>query len=498
MPVELPSTGPEWTAETFQRIAHQAFDVLWQAKVTAGAIDGDIMMLRDIGVDLGFPPGGLPNPLPFAKFFELNHPDDRPAVQQAIDESTASGKPFYIVHRFVGVDQRVTWWEAHGIALDWSPDSTVHWIGAARNITVHRQLQEDLQRALAEANRLRSRLELDNLVLQEEVERTTEFHELIGASPLLERVKQSIAQVAGSSTSVLITGETGTGKELVAREIHRRSQRVQRPMVVVNCAALPPSLIESELFGHERGAFTGAVSRRLGCFERADGTTLFLDEVGELPLDMQAKLLRVLDTGEFSRVGSHDSRRVDARVVAATNRNLLREVESGNFRRDLYHRLHVFPIELPPLRERREDIPLLVAYLVDHLGRRTGSRVRRVSDGVMARLVAWDWPGNVRELENVVERSLLQSRGTELEVDMLGAARHAAPLPVASGAPAATGSESLVELERRHIAAVCASSGWRIKGAGGAAERLGVKPATLYFRMKKLGISRPDRDGETR
>jgi transcriptional regulator with GAF, ATPase, and Fis domain len=289
---------------------------------------------------------------------------------------------------------------------------------------------------------------------------------------------------------VLLLGETGTGKELLARALHERSPRSARPFLRVNCAAIPASLIESELFGHEKGAFTGAVAGRAGRFEAAHGGSLFLDEIGELGVDVQAKLLRVLQDGTFERVGSSRTQRSDVRIIAATNRDLERAMAEGRFREDLYYRLSVFPIRVPPLRDRREDVPLLVWSIINRRQRALGRRITDVPKRAMQALTAYDWPGNVRELENVVERALVLSHGSTLQVeDPGGATRPAADAPAA---PAARGSLlALDDVEREHIRSVLERCGWRVNGAGNAAEVLGLHPNTLRFRMKKLGVSRP-------
>jgi formate hydrogenlyase transcriptional activator len=334
-----------------------------------------------------------------------------------------------------------------------------------------------------------------NLALRAEIESVHPPAEVVGKSMALKRVLQEVDQVAGTNAPVLITGETGTGKELVARAIHRVSPRRERPLVTVNCAALAPTLVESELFGHEKGAFTGAGARRLGRFERADRGTILLDEVGELAPAVQAKLLRVLQMGEFERVGSSETVRVDVRVIAATNRDLEREVKRGRFRQDLYYRLCVFPIHVPPLRERREDIPLLVAYLVEKKGAVLGKRVERIPRQTMEVLTAYEWPGNVRELENVIERALILSRGSAPVADTafvgLVGDRAATVSTARPAAPADATATTLAKADHAHILRVCEACGWRIKGPGAAAERLGLNPSTLYFRMKKLGIKRP-------
>jgi len=306
---------------------------------------------------------------------------------------------------------------------------------------------------------------------------------LIGESPLLERVREQITQVASTGSTVLIQGETGTGKELVARAIHDKSARRERPLIKVNCAALPRELVESELFGHEKGAFTGALQQRRGRFELADGGTLFLDEVGELPLELQPKLLRVLQEREFERIGGTRSLHVDVRVIAATNRDLHAEVGAGRFRPDLYFRLNVFPIVLPPLRERRDDIARLLHYFTTRTARRLGRSVDGISPAFIERASAYGWPGNIRELENLVERALIMSQGGMLDASGLLSAGPAAALPTES-----VGAATLEEVERAHILRVLDGAGWTIEGDRGAARILGLNPSTLRGRLRKLGI----------
>ena len=351
---------------------------------------------------------------------------------------------------------------------------------------VARPIAASVAHALAyeEIARLKTLLENENTALREDLDRAALFGDVVGASPAIRRVLAQVEKVAPTDSTVLITGETGTGKELIARAIHRGSPRAERALVKVNVAALPTPLVSAELFGHERGAFTGAFQRRLGRFELAARGTLFLDEIGELPLETQSALLRVLQDGEFERVGGSQTLRTSARVVAATNRDLHDDVERGAFRRDLFYRLNVFPIEVPPLRERPEDIPILVEYFASLHGRRLGKKVRRVEPASLERLVSYAWPGNIRELENVVERAIILGEEETLSIDegLLGR-------PRAKG-PAAEAPRSLRDAERGAVKEALAASGGRIAGAGGAAARLGIPPSTLDSLIARLGVDK--------
>jgi PAS domain S-box-containing protein len=359
--------------------------------------------------------------------------------------------------------------------------------------------------------REQARLKAQNIYLQEEIKAVHNFEEIIGASAGLLKVLEQVQRVAPTETTVLVAGETGTGKELIARAIHSTSRRADKPFIKLNCAALPAGLVESELFGHERGAFSGAIQRRIGRFELAHHGTIFLDEIGEMPLDVQAKLLRVLQEGEFERVGASHTTTVDVRVIAASNRDLAKAVRDGEFRQDLYYRLNVFPVTLPPLRERAQDIPLLVKFFAQKYAPRVGRRVESIEPETMLRLTQYPWPGNIRELENLIERALILSSSNVLHVDadILGPAMpartsdptQAAPPRDLEGSPAtpagaqATGTgtgadSSLLTVQRDHILRTLEATGWVIEGARGAAARLGMKPATLRFRMKKFGIRR--------
>jgi transcriptional regulator with GAF, ATPase, and Fis domain len=306
---------------------------------------------------------------------------------------------------------------------------------------------------------------------------------MVGESEAVRAILQSAEQVARTDSTVLVTGETGTGKELVAHAIHSRSDRRNAILVKVNCAALPAGLIESELFGHEKGAFTGALSRKIGRFEMADGGTIFLDEIGDLPLELQAKLLRVLQEGEFERVGGTTTLRTNARVIAATNHDLATAVDEQRFRDDLYYRLNVFPIHIPPLRRRTEDIPLLAHHFALQFATRMGRRIESIPAKTMDALMRYRWPGNVRELQNVIERAVIISQGSSLELGEWPPRG-----PRSDDTPT---EQTLEEVERKHILATLDHTNWRVSGAGGAAGILGLKPSTLESRMKKLGITRP-------
>ena len=343
------------------------------------------------------------------------------------------------------------------------------------------------------AEREKARLEQQNLYLQEEINASRDFKEIVGRSPALAAVLENVRRVAPTDATVLITGQTGTGKELIARAIHSISKRRDQPLIKVNCAALPSGLVESELFGHERGAFTGAIARRVGRFELADGGTIFLDEVGELSLDVQAKLLRVLQEREFDRIGGRAPQQVDVRVIAATNRDLASAVRENTFRDDLFYRLNVFPIELPPLRDRKDDIPLLAHYLLNKYAMQIGRPIDGISPETIERLQAYPWPGNIRELQNVIERAAILATGRVLEIG-------AELLPVSSGCQCRMRLQKTLRLDdletvdRNHILAVLKQTNGRISGPDGAACILALHPNTLRSRMKKLGISRDTGD----
>ena len=346
-----------------------------------------------------------------------------------------------------------------------------------------------LRAVLAENDRLREHLEAECASLKAELGDARDFTEIVGVSAALDATLQKVRHVADTNAPVLLLGETGTGKELLARALHTHGPQRDGPFIAVNCAALPAALIESELFGYEKGAFTGASQAKPGRFELADRGTLLLDEIGELDPPLQTKLLRVLEDGVIQRLGATVTRKVDVRVIAATNRDLRRDMREGRFRSDLYYRLAVFPIEVPPLRDRREDIPLLVWHFVESRQRSLGRAITKIPKATMATLQAYDWPGNVRELQNVIERALILSHGSVLRVDeMLGPAA-AARDDAGSRSPI----ESLQDVTRAHIVQVLERCRWTIEGRGQAADRLGLNPSTLRNRMRKLDIARPAR-----
>ena len=339
----------------------------------------------------------------------------------------------------------------------------------------------------AEIDQYKRRLEVENEYLQDEIRAESGFDHIIGESESLRAVLRKVRQVAGVETTVLLTGETGTGKELIARGIHEASARKDRPLIKINCGAIPQGIVESELFGHEKGAFTGAIQKRIGRFELADKGTLFMDEVGELPLDTQVKLLRVLQEQEFERVGSTKPIRVDVRLISATNRDLEKEVAEGRFRSDLFYRLNVFPIRVPPLRERPGDIPVLVDYFLAQFQRKLGKSLKGVTPETLDQLQRYAWPGNIRELQNVLERACVLATGP---VVALGETlRSSTPGVAAASSGAPTPLLTLEESERAHIRRALAAADGRVHGPKGAAELLGINPSTLRSRMQKLGVT---------
>jgi formate hydrogenlyase transcriptional activator len=352
--------------------------------------------------------------------------------------------------------------------------------GIFANALMRNRGEQELHKAFSEIKQLKDRLEAENTYLREEITLQFAHDEFIGHSDIIKGVLSQVEQVARTDATVLIQGETGTGKELLAQAIHKMSRCKSRTMVTVNCATLPANLVESELFGHEKGAYTGAQSKRIGRFELADGSTLFLDEIGELSLHLQAKLLRVLQLKQFERLGGHETIHSNVRVIAATNRNLIQAVQAGEFRMDLFYRLNVFPIIIPPLRERGEDIPTLVYFFVKYFCEKMGKRIDIIPRSRMQALQSYAWPGNVRELKNIIERAVIITTGRTLQIDNPANPNLVGYRP-----------STLDEMQKKYIIETLNSTGWRIRGKKGAAEILKIKPTTLESRMAKLGIHRP-------
>ena len=408
------------------------------------------------------------------------HPEDRDACRESYFSSFDERRPVEMEYRMRRYDGEYRWVYDTGIPRYSSDGTFLGYIGSAIDITERKESEVKLQIAHEELHQLKNQLEAENISLQQELQLDDKFGEIVGQSDAIKYVLFKINQVAPTDSTVLITGETGTGKELAARAIHGASSRKDRPLIKVNCGALSPTLIESELFGHEKGAFTGAVGRKQGRFELANGGTIFLDEIGEVPPELQVKLLRVIQESEFERLGGSKTIKVDVRIIAATNRNLKLEVEQGTFREDLWYRLNVYPITMPPLRQRKEDIALLVEHFAHTYARKFGKTISSVSPRTMESLQDHSWPGNIRELANVIERAVIHSQGSVLEVvDRFE--------PVADeSAP----TQTLEEVERDYIIRTLENTGWRIEGKYGAARILGLNPSTLRTRMLKLGIQR--------
>ena len=410
-------------------------------------------------------------------FTRAFHPDDVEGFRSARQQGLSRGEPFELEMRSLSKNEQYRWQLLQYNPLKNEAGKIIRWYVTATDIDDQKKTEE--------------RLRNENLVLREEIDRSSMFEEIVGSSKPIRQLLKQVDKVAPTDSTVLILGETGTGKELIARALHRRSKRTNRAFVKVNCAAIPQSLIASELFGHEKGAFTGAMQRRVGRFEAANGGTLFLDEVGELPMDTQIALLRVLQEKEFERVGSNHSISVDVRLIAATNRDLSAAVSAGSLRQDLFYRLNVVPIAVPPLRERAEDVPLLVEYFVGRFAKETGKSIRHISKQTLEQLRSYDWPGNIRELQNVVERAVILSESDTFVVDQSWLKAEAAdPSP----------KRGLSELEDREvemIEAALAESRGRISGPSGAAAKLGIPRQTLESKIRRLGIDKYGEKGAT-
>ena len=417
--------------------------------------------------------------------FQRVHPDDVVFMRETLERAARDGTNLDFEHRLVLPGGSVKYVHVVAQAVK-DATGSLEYVGAVMDITATKRSQQVLEQAFQEIQALKDQLYNENVALREELDKASMFEEIVGASPPLHAVLARVAKVAPTDSTVLITGETGTGKELIARAIHKHSPRAACAFVNVNCAAIPPSLIASELFGYEKGAFTGALQRRLGRFELADGGTLFLDEIGELPAETQIALLRVLQEREFERVGGTQPIRVDVRVITATNRDLDAAIAAGTFRSDLFYRLSVFPLELPPLRERPDDIPLLVEYFIHRYARKAGKKIQGISTKTLELLQAYPWPGNIRELQNVIERSVIVCETETFVVDASWLSRKSVPTEPTSQAL----SDKLATHERDMIEAALAQCRGRVSGPAGAAAKLGMPRSTLETKIRSLQINK--------
>ena len=425
-------------------------------------------------------------PLTIEFFFDTMHPEDEARIRSTYETAQRRRAEFVADYRIVVPDGTIKYMHTVGHPVVNAAGDVVEFVGTGIDVTEQRMATERLERAFEEIKRLKERLDDENSVLRQEIDHAFMFEEIVGSSFALETVLSHLSHVAPTDSTVLILGETGTGKELIARAIHKRSRRSNQVFVSVNCAAIPPALIASELFGHEKGAFTGALSQRRGRFELANGGTIFLDEIGEMPAETQIALLRVLQERRFERVGGSHAIAANVRVIAATNRDLTAEIAAGRFRSDLFYRLNVFPIEVPPLRKRKEDIPLLIEYFVRRYSEKMGKRIGHIDRKTLELCKRYDWPGNVRELQNIVERSLILCAGKTFFVDE-------AWLPTddtSVGGSAGALTHKLQIQEREMIEAALSESRGRVAGARGAAVRLGIPPSTLESKIKQLRIEK--------
>jgi len=409
-------------------------------------------------------------------------PEDRAMVKKQVSESLAHFQYFEIKYRIRQPSGEIRWVWERGTAVPDDTDQLTAIEGFVTDITDIKHAEQELIEKEQALRKLKDQLEEETIYLREEIKLSSNFEEIISRSEVFRKVLRQVEQVAATDSTVLIQGETGTGKELIARALHNNSDRSNRSLVTVNCAALPSEMIESELFGHEKGAFTGAYTRKIGRFELAHQGTIFLDEIGEMPLNLQTKILRALQEGEFQRLGSSETLHVDTRVIAATNRDLEKAIKKGEFREDLYYRLNVFPMNVPPLRERKEDIPLLINHFIKKYAAKTGRQIKETSQKVMDRLVEYDWPGNIRELENIIERAVILSNNGRITIGSW--------IPE-NKKMVQKNILTLEENERQHILKALKATNWRVSGEKGAAKLLDMKRTTLEARMKKLGITRP-------
>jgi formate hydrogenlyase transcriptional activator len=480
-------------SENRLRLAQHAARVgTWEWNISTGASVWSEMIWDLLGLE---PDDGGTT---LERFVEFIHPEDRESALRRVNAVMVHGEDYYDEFRIVRRDGQVLWVASQGRLIRSADGRPERMLGVNIDINERKMASESLQKALDEVQKLKDRLHDENVYLKEEIKVASNFGEIIGQSESLKQVLGLAEHVAPLDTTVLVLGETGTGKELLAHAIHNRSPRRNNPLVKVNCATLPSDLIESELFGHEKGAFTGATSRRTGRFEIANGGTIFLDEVGELPLDLQTKLLRVLQENEFEPVGSSRTKRVDVRVIAATNRNLEEAVREGSFRSDLYYRLSIFPITLPPLRDRKDDIATLTRHFVQELSHKLGKQIDSIPHETMMALKNYPWPGNIRELRNVIERAVIITEGSTLRLlDSFESLwlKEGELRPFEDAEAASTHAngwgETLEESQYNLILQTLKKSYWRIEGPYGAAAALKVHPSKLRSMMKRLGITRP-------
>jgi len=459
-----------------QRIAHVGS---WEWEIA----NGGLIWTDEVYRIFGFAPQKF-TPT-YNAFLDAVHPDDREVVKLAVEKTLAEPQTQYsIEHRLVQPDGMERYVHEQGEIICDQQGQPVRMLGTVLDITESKMAENALRQAYTEIKQLKDQMEAENIYLWKEIKQEHGFEEIVGESDAIKYMLYRIKQVAPTDATILIQGETGTGKGLVARALHKMSGRKHRPLVNINCAALPANLIESELFGREKGAFTGAQNRQIGRFELADRGTIFLDEIGELPIDLQAKLLRVLEDGEFERLGSPHSIKVNVRIIASTNRNLEEEIKNGRFRKDLYYRLHVFPITTPPLRKRKDDIPLLVEHFAQKYSKIMGKKISTISKSSIKRLYDYPWPGNVRELENIIERAVITSAGKGLKLSELYSSQKSGEYPQDPS------HRKLADVERAHILQTLKQTGWRIEGVTGAASILGLNPSTLRSRIKKIGIQR--------
>jgi PAS domain S-box-containing protein len=445
---------------------------LWDMSIESGTVWATARLRELFGFDAD-------KEIDYESFFNVIHPEDRSLVREAVRHSVEAKAALRLEFRILLPDQSVRWISARGGVAKDPRGGSDRVVGVSIDITERKESEERLRSTLQQLQNLREQLQQQNTYLKQEVKSLHGYSHIIGQSQALKRVLAQVEQVAPTGSTVLLLGETGAGKELIASAIHESSPRRSQPMVCVNCSAIPISLIESELFGREKGAYTGALSKQIGRFELANGSTLFLDEIGDLPPEIQVKLLRVLQEKQIERLGSPKGVPVDVRIIAATNHDLEKAVREERFRQDLYYRLNVFPIKIPALRERPEDIPALVSAFIGEFNLALGKNIESVARESMDALQRYDWPGNVRELRNIIERAMIVAREPKLWIEP----------PGTSGAGITRGL-TMDEVAREHVCHVLEMTGWRVRGKNGAAEILGVKPTTLETRMIKLGIHR--------